>query len=278
MHKMITLLATILFSFLNLNASDLVQILNDENPEYKISITHGSNFIGDIEIQLFPDVAPEHCRNFDSLVNIEFYNKTAFHRVIPGFMIQGGDPNSRDKPKNTWGYGDPSQRKVPAEFSNLKHLRGSLSAARSSDINSATSQFFICVVPCPQLDGKYSIYGEVIDGMDIVDYIVNVARDQYDNPIEKVEMIITKLETSYVMDHTNTSDLINIYPNPANSYINIRTDKQTPSKYVLLNILGEQVLSGSIDQNDFRIDISYLPIGVYLLNLNGVTFRILKSD
>ncbi len=109
-------------------------------------------------------------------------------------MIQGGDPNSKDKPREMWGFGDPTQKTVPAEFSSLKHKRGIISAARKPDPNSATSQFFICVADAPHLDGQYSIFGQVIEGMDIVDKIVNMPRDSRDNPIDKVEMKIAKVK------------------------------------------------------------------------------------
>jgi peptidyl-prolyl cis-trans isomerase B (cyclophilin B) len=147
--------------------------------------------MGKIELELFPDVAPKHCHNFDSLVAVKFFDGTAFHRVIPGFMIQGGDPNSKDKPKNTWGMGAPGQTTVPAEFNSTKHVRGILSAARTNDPNSATSQFFICVADAPHLDGQYTVYGKVVTGMDVVDKIVDVPKDG-SAPKEKVEMKITK--------------------------------------------------------------------------------------
>ena len=160
-------------------------------PQYLIETKRAGVFLGNINIELFPNIAPNHVKNFDTLVSTQFYDSTAFHRVIPGFMIQGGDPNSRHGDISTWGYGDPNQPTVDAEFSAAKHLRGILSAARSTDINSATSQFFICVAPASWLDGLYSIYGHVTSGMDIVDDIVNSATDANDNPLQKIEMFIT---------------------------------------------------------------------------------------
>ena len=164
------------------------------NPRYIISVTQAGKKMGDIEIELFPEVAPKHCRNFDSLVAIKFYDGTAFHRVIPNFMIQGGDPNTKNKPKNTWGTGDPTQKTVPAEFSAMSHVRGTISAARTPDPNSATSQFFICVVPTPHLNGQYSIFGKVVTGMDVADKIVSVPTDNNppNCPKDKVEMTIRK--------------------------------------------------------------------------------------
>lgn len=168
--------------------------------QYIISVKKGDKHLGDIKIELFADVAPQHVRNFDSLVSIGFYDGTAFHRVVKGFMIQGGDPNSKSKPKNTWGMGEPSQRKIPAEFSNLKHKPGIISAARTSDPNSATSQFFICTADASFLDGKYTIFGQVVDGMDVVFEIedTEVEKQPYGNevssPVEKISMTIRKIK------------------------------------------------------------------------------------
>jgi peptidyl-prolyl cis-trans isomerase B (cyclophilin B) len=162
-------------------------------PQYKITVTQKGQVLGSMIIELFPDVAPKHVANFDSLVAIGFYNGTAFHRVIPNFMIQGGDPNSKSQPRERWGFGDPSQKRVPAEFSTISHRRGIVSAARAADPNSATSQFFICVADASWLDGQYSVFGRVLEGMDVADKIVNLPRDQRDNPIDKVEMTIVKL-------------------------------------------------------------------------------------
>ncbi|MDD3124312.1 MAG: peptidylprolyl isomerase [Candidatus Kapabacteria bacterium] len=165
------------------------------NPRYEITVTQTGKELGKILIELYANEAPKHTANFDSLVTAGAFNGTAFHRVIPGFMIQGGDPNSINKPKETWGYGDPAQTRVPAEFSKtLKHKRGIISAARSQDPNSAASQFFICVADAFFLDGQYSIYGEVVEGMDVADKIVALPRDPRDNPLEKVEMTITKVK------------------------------------------------------------------------------------
>lgn len=160
-------------------------------PRYNVHVKRGGISLGDFKLELYPKIAPKHVRNFDSLVSTQFYDTTAFHRVIPGFMIQGGDPNSRHGAVNTWGFGQPSQPKVNAEFSVLKHVRGILSAARSSNINSATSQFFVCVATASQLDGSYSIYGKTIEGMNWVDTIVNTPRNAQDRPLQKIEMFVT---------------------------------------------------------------------------------------
>lgn len=160
-------------------------------PQYDILTKRAGVYLGTTRVELFPAIAPLHVNNFDSLVSAQFYDSTAFHRVIPGFMIQGGDPNSRSGPISTWGYGDPSQPTVNAEFSAAKHLRGRLSAARDTSINSANSQFFICVAPAAWLNGQYSVYGHVTSGMNTVDTIVNAPRDANDNPYQKIEMFIT---------------------------------------------------------------------------------------
>ncbi len=162
------------------------------HPEYEMTVTQNGKTLGKIVLELFPEVAPKHCHNFDSLVAIHFFDGLAFHRVIPGFMIQGGDPNSKDKPKETWGMGDRSQTTVPAEFNDIHHKRGILSAARSQNPNSATSQFFIMVADAPHLDHQYTAYGRVIKGIDVVDKIVNSPRDSRDNPLQKIEMKIIK--------------------------------------------------------------------------------------
>lgn len=126
---------------------------------------------GEIDIRFFPDVAPNHVRNFIDLSERGFYNGTKFHRVIPGFVIQGGDPNSVSGDPSTWGTGN-SGKYIALEPSSIHHARGIVSMARGGDPNSASSQFFICVADAPNLDGGYSVFGEVTKGMDVVDKIV----------------------------------------------------------------------------------------------------------
>jgi peptidyl-prolyl cis-trans isomerase B (cyclophilin B) len=142
---------------------------------------------GDITLKFFPEVAPNHVKNFIDLAKSGFYNGTIFHRVVPGFVVQGGDPNTRSPDRSKHGMGGPGYT-VKAEFSNLPHKRGTLSMARSGHPDSAGSQFFICVAPAPFLDGKYTVFGEVTSGMDVVDKIVSQPRDPRDNPAERVEM------------------------------------------------------------------------------------------
>jgi peptidyl-prolyl cis-trans isomerase B (cyclophilin B) len=145
---------------------------------------------GEIVIKFHEDLAPKHVESFKKLAKEGFYDGTSFHRVIPDFMIQGGDPNSKDADKrHLHGTGGPGYS-IPAEFSKKNHTRGIVSAARSSDPNSAGSQFFVCVADSPWLDGQYSIFGEVTEGMDVADKIVGEKRDGNDNPLERVEVTI----------------------------------------------------------------------------------------
>jgi len=134
--------------------------------------------LGKIVMRFFPDKAPNHVKNFIALCKSGFYNGTKFHRTIPGFMIQGGDPNTKSGDPSTWGQGghtdkDGKEITVKAEFNDTHHARGIVSMARSQDPNSASSQFFVCVADAGYLDHQYTAFGEVISGMDVVDKIVN---------------------------------------------------------------------------------------------------------
>jgi peptidyl-prolyl cis-trans isomerase B (cyclophilin B) len=141
--------------------------------------------MGDITIEFYPDVAPNHVENFKKLARSGFYDGTTFHRVIPGFMIQGGDPNTKGDNRAIHGTGGPGYT-VDAEFSDIKHERGIVSMARSSDPNSAGSQFFIVVRDSAHLDRQYTVFGKVTSGLNVVDQIVSVPRDPRDNPVKKV--------------------------------------------------------------------------------------------
>ncbi|MFQ5444209.1 MAG: peptidylprolyl isomerase [Nitrospinales bacterium] len=149
--------------------------------------------LGTIEISFFEDKAPGHAKNFKDLSNKNFYDDTTFHRVIPGFMVQGGDPNSKEEDRSRHGTGGPGYT-IKAEFNDIPHKRGVLSMARSQDPDSAGSQFFICVADSNFLDGQYTAFGEVIQGMDVVDQIVSVKRDSNDNPLERVVMKSVRIE------------------------------------------------------------------------------------
>jgi len=142
---------------------------------------------GNITLKFFPDVAPGHVKNFIDLAKKGFYDGTTFHRVIPGFMIQGGDPNSKNPDKRTHGQGGPGYT-IKAEFNDRPHTRGTLSMARAQNPDSAGSQFFICVKDAPFLNKQYTVFGEVESGMEVVDQIVSQPRDSNDNPNERIEM------------------------------------------------------------------------------------------
>ncbi|HEY8462251.1 MAG TPA: peptidylprolyl isomerase [Blastocatellia bacterium] len=130
---------------------------------------------GTFKIALYRDAAPLHVENFKKLIREKFYDGLGFHRVLPDRIIQGGDPQTRGGGnREKWGLGDGNQPRVPAEFSTRPFTRGSVGMARSSDPNSATSQFFICLGPEPQWDGQYTIFGVVTQGLSNVQVISNV--------------------------------------------------------------------------------------------------------
>ena len=141
---------------------------------------------GEMVAEFWPDVAPKTVANFKKLANEKFYDGTAFHRVIKGFMIQGGDPLTRDDSKQArWGTGDPGY-KVDAEFNKKSHVRGVLSMARSQDVNSAGSQFFVCHDNATFLDGKYTAFGKLIKGDDVLGKINATPTGENDRPVTKV--------------------------------------------------------------------------------------------
>jgi len=148
---------------------------------------------GNITLKFFPDVAPGHVKNFIDLAKKGFYDGTTFHRVIPGFMIQGGDPNTKDTNKSKHGMGGPGYT-IKAEFNDKPHKRGTLSMARAGHPDSAGSQFFICVKDSPFLDKQYTVFGEVESGMEAVDKIVSQPRDANDNPNDRIEMKVKIVE------------------------------------------------------------------------------------
>jgi len=150
---------------------------------------------GTITFELLPDLAPEHVKNFVDLASSGFYDGTKFHRVIPNFMIQGGDPHTRGSDTSRWGTGD-GPRRLKSEFSppeKAGHTRGMVSMARSSNPHSASCQFFIVHADSRFLDGQYSIFGRVLTGMEVVDAIATTPRDRSDRPLESV--VIEKATT-----------------------------------------------------------------------------------
>ena len=148
---------------------------------------------GKIVFKLLPDLAPETVRNFEKLAKSGFYDGTLFHRVIPGFMIQGGDPNTKSSDKSRWGTGGPGYS-IKAEFNSKSHLRGVVSMARAMDPDSAGSQFFIVTTDSTFLDRQYTAFGEVLEGMDVADKIVKLQRDSNDCPLEEAKMLHVSVE------------------------------------------------------------------------------------
>ncbi|MBI4979658.1 MAG: peptidylprolyl isomerase [Spirochaetes bacterium] len=143
--------------------------------------------LGNIEISFMQDKAPLHVKAIQDLVTKGFYDGCTFHRVIPGFMIQGGDPNSKSADRSMHGTGGPGFN-IKAEFNDISHKRGICSMARSQNPDSAGSQFFIVVKDSTFLDRQYTVWGQVTSGMDVADKIVAVKRDPNDNPVQRVVM------------------------------------------------------------------------------------------
>jgi len=162
------------------------------DPEVAVIAVEG---IGEMVVELLPGKAPQTVENFKKLVREGFYDGTTFHRVVPGFMIQGGDPNSKDRDPRNDGRGGPGYT-IPGEFSDLRHTRGVLSMARRGTPDSGGSQFFVIVDDSPHLDGQYASFGRVISGIEVADQVVAVPRDKFgrhgprDRPLEDVRMTI----------------------------------------------------------------------------------------
>ena len=168
---------------------------------------------GDMVVEFYPDVAPMHVESFIALAEEEYFNGTTFHRVIPGFVIQGGDPNSKLDNRALHGTGgragkffglgdenDPNTWLIPAEFNDIPHTKGILSMARTNDPNSASSQFFVCHDNAPFLDKNYTVFGKVIKGLEVIDLIVNSEKDMNDNPLEKIEMTVLIKDKSEIFE------------------------------------------------------------------------------
>lgn len=151
--------------------------------------------LGQVIVEFYPDTAPNHVARFKELSREGFYDGVMFHRIIPGFVVQTGDPKTKEgsgyEPME-YGTGGSGQN-LEAEFSDLKHKRGTLAMARSQDPNSADSQFYIALEAQPHLDNKYTIFGQVISGMDVVDRIAAVETDARDMPIEPVRIQTVKI-------------------------------------------------------------------------------------
>lgn len=149
--------------------------------QYQNKVAELHTSAGEIDIRFYPDIAPNHVKNFIDLAEKGFYNGTKFHRVIPGFMVQGGDPTTVSGAPTTWGTGG-SGKNVAAEFSAVSHKRGIVSMARSNDPDSASSQFFIVTSDSTFLDRQYTVFGQVTKGMDVADKIVNAPKGAQDRP------------------------------------------------------------------------------------------------
>ncbi len=176
-------------------APDLSKIQVDQLDLAKTKVVLVTNF-GEMTIAFYPDKAPETVKNFIELAKQGFYDGTKFHRVIRNFMIQGGDPNTKDDSKQAlWGQGDPGY-KIKAEFNDTKHTRGVLSMARSADPNSAGCQFFVCHATAEHLDNQYTAFGALESGLDVLDKIANL---QCGGPERSTPLQPVKLEQAVVM-------------------------------------------------------------------------------
>ena len=189
----VALMASFSFST-NVIGAEKKSVSESKKENNKSEVAVITTKFGNMVIKFFPDVAPGHVKNFTDLAKKGFYDKTIFHRVIPGFMIQGGDPITKDTAKKaSYGTGGPGYT-IKAEFNKKSHKRGIVSMARSQDPDSAGSQFFIYVADSKFLDGQYTVFGEVREGMDVADKIVSQPRDRHDDPLERIEMTV-KIET-----------------------------------------------------------------------------------
>ena len=193
MNKLFLFVILILTCFTQLAAQSTTKkdtshvTTNQDSNKVTIETTKGK-----IVIELNEKAAPKHSANFRKLAREGYYEGTTFHRVIPGFMIQGGDPNSKDEDRSNDGMGGPEYR-IDAEIG-LSHDRGVIAAARQGDMVNPTrasngSQFYITVADAKFLDGQYSVYGKVLEGMDVVDKIVSVKRDPRDNPFDRIVIL-----------------------------------------------------------------------------------------
>ena len=182
------------------------------NYEKETEVAVISTSYGDMVVEFYPDVAPMHVESFVALANEQYFDGTTFHRVIPDFVIQGGDPNSKLENRSLHGTGgragkffgigdenDSSTWLIPQEFNSIPHEKGILSMARTNDPNSASSQFFVCHGDPSFLDNNYTVFGKVIQGLEVIDSIANVGKDMNDNPLEKIEMTVKMAKRSEVI-------------------------------------------------------------------------------
>jgi peptidyl-prolyl cis-trans isomerase B (cyclophilin B) len=183
------------------------------NYEKETEVAVISTKYGDMIVEFYPDVAPMHVESFVALANEKYFDGTTFHRVIPDFVIQGGDPNSKLENRSLHGTGgragkffgigdenDSSTWLIPQEFNSIAHEKGVLSMARTNDPNSASSQFFVCHGDPSFLDNNYTVFGKVIQGLEVIDSIANVEKDMNDNPLEKIEMTVKMVKRSEALE------------------------------------------------------------------------------
>ena len=183
------------------------------NYEKETEVAVISTKYGDMIVEFYPDVAPMHVESFVALANEKYFDGTTFHRVILDFVIQGGDPNSKLENRSLHGTGgragkffgigdenDSSTWLIPQEFNSIAHEKGVLSMARTNDPNSASSQFFVCHGDPSFLDNNYTVFGKVIQGLEVIDSIANVEKDMNDNPLEKIEMTVKMMKRSEVLE------------------------------------------------------------------------------
>jgi len=209
---LLTTISLFLISFTNYSFAQLGHTYDDP-----VAILETNQ--GNIVIEFFPNDAPNHVENFIKLSITGFYDGTLFHRIIPGFMIQGGDPNTIDGDPNTWGTGGP-ETSIDAEFNSIKHERGIVSMARSADPNSAGSQFFIVHKTSNFLDEQYTVFGRIVtdESFDTLDKITGVQTGTSDRPIDPDQVKITKVSIKSSSDVSN----ILLLPDPE------RTGSTTP--------------------------------------------------
>lgn len=235
MKKFYALFVALCLSSLSLHA----QFNYTGKPMYQVVTTRGGVALGTFTLELFPNIAYKHTRNFDSLVSVQFYDSLAFHRCVPGFVVQGGSPYSKNGPVSMWGQSPSSLTAVPAEFSPAQHKRGTLAAARSSNINSATSQFYFNVVYNASLDNNYTLYGRVTHNLWVVDTIINSpkmapAPSTYSSlPSPKISMFITRI---------GSNDTVPVAPQltaPSDYTVNLDSSKALSLKW---NSVSDAVL------------------------------------
>jgi len=189
MKRVLFALAAALFCGLAVSAEDKAPTKTDKK---ETPVSNSNNEVaviktvaGDMVIEFWPDVAPNTVENFKTLAKKGFYDGTAFHRIIKGFMIQGGDPLTKDEAQqNRWGTGDPGY-KIKAEFNERSHKRGVISMARSQDPNSAGSQFFICHGDPSFLDRQYTAFGKLIKGDDVLEKLATCETGRQDRPVKR---------------------------------------------------------------------------------------------